>query len=60
MAKQLKMRYEVTAIITDTVPEGGKPLKLKDIKAMLPDTLLADDGAEGRLTDSKIKVAAVE
>lgn len=33
MAKQQKVKWTATITVTDTVPEDGKPLKAKDIKA---------------------------
>lgn len=54
MAKQQKVKWTATITVTDTVAEGGKPLKAKDIKAAvtpagLPETLTA-----------KVQVAPVE
>ena len=44
MAKQQKVKWTAAITVTDTVAEGGKPLKVKDIKAAvtpadLPDSL---------------------
>ena len=56
MAKQLKNKYVVTIPVVELVPEGEKPMKLKDIKAAVEVTL--GSGTE-TLMVGKIKVEAV-
>ena len=56
MAKQLKNKYLITVPVTELVPDGEKPLKLKDIKAVIEVTL--GSGTE-TLTAGKVKVEAV-
>ena len=64
MPKQTKVKWAVTVTVIDTVPEGGKPLKKKDIVAAIHETILHDgdcgDGPDERLTETKIKVTPVE
>jgi hypothetical protein len=58
MVKQLKNKYLITVPVTELVPEGEKPMKLKDLKAAATDAfLLADDFPQ--LTAGKVKVKAV-
>ena len=64
MAKQVKVKWTVSTTVVDTVPEGGKPLKKKDIVEAIHATIL-HDGVDGtgpaeRLTETKIKVTPVE
>lgn len=56
MAKQLKNKYLITIPVTELVPDGEKPMKLKDIKAVVEVTL--GSGTE-TLTAGKVKVEAV-
>ena len=64
MPKQPKVKWAVTVTVIDTVPEGGKPLKKKDIVAAIHETILHEVSDEfepdERLTETKIKVAPVE
>jgi len=64
MPKQTKVKWAVTVTVIDTVPEGGKPLKKKDIVAAIRETIIRDrndgTGPEERLTETKIKVTPVE
>ena len=58
MAKQIKNKYLVTVPVVELVPEGGKPLKLKDLKAVVTDAFqLAPNLTQ--LTAGKVKVCAV-
>jgi hypothetical protein len=58
MAKQIKNKYLVTIPVTELVPEGEKPLKLKDIKTMMADAFQLDPDLT-QLTAGKTKVEAV-
>ena len=64
MAKANKVKWDITVTVTDTVPEGAKPFKKKDIVAAIQAKIL-HDGVDGtgpaeRLTETKIKVTPVE
>ena len=58
MAKQLKNKYVVTIPVVELVPEGGKPMKLKDVKAAATDAFQLDPDLT-QLTAGKVKVEAV-
>ena len=63
MPKQTKAKWAVSITVIDTVPEGGKPLKKKDIVAAIHEDILRNgdgDYPDGRMTETKIKVMPVE
>ena len=65
MAKQQKVKYTVTATVVDTVPEGGKALKLKDVKALVNVAVVVDEATEmaggvPQLTLGKVKLTPAE
>ena len=56
-----KIKYTVTTTIIDTVPAGGKPLKLKDVKGAIRVSLVGDgDAAPVQLSLGKVKIAPAE
>ena len=57
MAKQIKNKYLVTAPVVELVPEGAKPMKLKDVKAAVAVAVQALNNE--RLIAGKVKVEAV-
>ena len=58
MAKQLKNKYVVTIPVVELVPEGEKPMKLKDLKAAMIEAFQLDPDFT-QLTAGKVKVEAV-
>jgi hypothetical protein len=64
MPKQMKVKWAVTTTVIDTVPEGEKPLKKKDIVVAIHEAILRNGDGDyhlsGRLTETKIKVTPVE
>jgi hypothetical protein len=56
MAKLQKVKWGVSAILTETVPDGEKPLKKKDILALLPNSI---SDVHERITEGKIKVVVI-
>ena len=57
MAKQIKNKYLVTVPVVELVPEGAKPMKLKDVKAAVAVAVQALNNE--RLAAGKVKVEAV-
>ena len=55
-----KIKYTVTTTIIDTVPAGGKPLKLKDIKSAAIVAVQDQPEQLGRLSLGKVKIAPAE